>query len=336
MKLDANLGMVDAVPPITEVGPLSERAEAMGADGIWMSEVYTSPITQLSQAAEYTTEAELVLASMVAFPRSPMVTAYTAWDLQRLSGGRFTLGLTSQVKAHVERRFGTEWRPPGPRFRDYIRSVRAIWSAWQAGEEPDYDGEYYTIDFCPPEWRPDPLDLPDVPIYISAVNPYNLKIVGELCDGVHLHVLSTPAYIEESVLPNIETGAAIGDRDPDEVTITDIVFAITGRTAAEIDEARRQVRKRIAFYGSTPGYDIIFSAHGWEDVCDELHDLSRKGEWEQMTSLITDEMLEAFAVEAPWGDLRDEIEARYSHVDRVVLYTPPYRGGERWQAILDG
>jgi probable F420-dependent oxidoreductase len=334
MHIDANLGMVDAVPPIEEIGKLSARAETMGADGIWVSEVYTSPITQAVLAAENTDDAQLILASMVAFPRSPMVTAYTAWDMQRLSGGRFTLGLTSQVKAHVERRFGTAFSPPGPRFRDYIRAVRTIWDAWRTGDPLEYDGEYYSLDFCPPEWRPEPLSEPSVPIYISAVNPYNLKIAGELCDGVHLHVLSTPEYVEESVLPNIATGAEVGDRKADDVSLTDIVFAITGRTDEEREAARRQVRQRIAFYGSTPGYDIIFDAHGWADVCEDLHRLSREDEWGKMTELITDEMLETFAVDAPWDELDEAVEDRYDHVDRVVLYTPPFRGENRWAKLF--
>lgn len=197
----------------------------------------------------------------------------------------------------------------------------------------DYHGDFYEIDLCPPDWRPDESPTSPVPIYVAGVNGFNIKLAGHLCDGLHVHPLSSPAYIEQTVLPALETGLRIGDRDRDDVTLSALVFAITGSTSAEMDEVRESVRRQIAFYGSTRTYRAIFETHGWEDVCDELHELSVSDEWEQMPHFVTDEMLETFAVEAPWDELRAAVEDRYSNIDRVALYTP-FEGDDRWAELV--
>jgi len=329
MQFDAYVPDAD----VTEVGDLAASAESMGFDGLWVTESSHSPYTQLTRAASETDAIEVGSAIAVAFPRSPMVTAYTAWDLQRLAGGRLVLGLGTQVKGHMERRFSVdfEWEKPGPRLREYVEVLQHLWDAWAGSGEVGYEGEFYEITLCPDQWTPDPLDAPAPEVYVAGVNPFNLKLAGHLCDGLHIHPLHSPEYVDEVVVPNVRAGADIGDRDPSEVTLSTQVMAITG-DEAERERARQHARQQIGFYGSTRTYERIFEVHGWADVVEDLHELSTEGRWDELPDLVTDEMLAAFTVEADWPDLREAVADRYDHVDRVSLYTP-FDGGERWQAL---
>lgn len=329
MQIDANL----MSPDVTDTADLARQAEDLGFDGAWVTEISHSPWTLQTRMASATDEIDIGTAIAVAFPRSPMVTAYTAWDLQSFSNGRFVLGLGTQVKGHIERRFSETWESPGPRLREYVQVLRHLWQAWAEDEQVDFHGEFYEIDLCPPDWTPDPIDDPDVPIYVAGVNEFNLKLAGHLCDGLHVHPIHSPAYIEEQVLPALETGANHGDRDPNEVTIAASTFAVAGDTEAERADAREEVRNQIAFYGSTRTYRTIFDVHGWGDICDDLHDLSVNDRWDEMGNLVTDEMVETFSVEGPWDELVDRIEDRYDHVDRLSLYTP-FRGENHWAQFV--
>lgn len=330
MQLDAFL----MSPNIDRAGELSAAAEQLGFDGAWVTETTHSPFTLMTRAADHTHDIDLGTAIAVAFPRSPMVTAYTAWDLQALSEGRFILGLGTQVKGHIERRFAETWDSPGPRIRDYILAIREIWDAWIDGRHPEHDGDFYQISLCPPDWRPAPIDAPKVPIYLACVNEYNVQLAGELCDGLHIHPLNSPAYIEEEVVPNVERGAARAGRDPDDVTLATTVFAVAGDNPADRAAAREDVRQQIAFYGSTRTYRTIFAVHGWDDLCDELHELSVDGRWDEMPELVTDEMVDAFSIEGEWATLREKAERRFSHVDRVALYTA-FRGEDHWTRVIE-
>jgi len=321
-------------PDVTEMGDLAAAAEDMAFDGLWVTETSHSPYTLMTLTSEATAEIDIGSAIAVAFPRSPMVTAYTAWDLQQLSGGRLSLGLGAQVKGHMERRFSVdfEWERPGPRLREYVEVLRHLWDVWESGEEVDYRGEFYEITICPEMFRPDPIDFEAPELYVAGVNPFNLKLAGDLCDGLHIHPMHSPTYIDEVVVPNVETGAGIGDRDPEAVTLSAQLFAITGQ-GEEREQAREFVRHQIGFYGSTRTYRTIFETHGWADVSDTLHDLSTEGRWDELGEHVTDEMVETFSVEANWPDLRATIEDRYEHLDRVSLYTP-FDGGERWEHLV--
>lgn len=320
-------------PEITDASDLAADAEAMGFDGLWVTETSRSPYTLMTLAADATAEIDVGSAISVAFPRSPMVTAYTAWDLQQLSDGRVNLGLGAQVKGHMERRFSVdfEWERPGPRLREYVEVLRHLWDAWESGDEIHYEGEFYEITLCPDQFRPEPIGRPAPELYVAGVNPFNLKLAGHLCDGLHVHPIHSPEYIEEVVRPNVETGAAIDDRDPDDVTLSAQLFAVTG-SGDEREAARESVRQQIGFYGSTRTYRTIFEVHGWGDVCETLHDLSTEGRWDELGEHVSDEMVDAFSVEADWPDLRDAIEERYDHLDRVSLYAP-FDGGDRWRHL---
>ena len=326
MQIDAYL----PTPDLTEIGDLAASAEDHGFDGLWVTESSHSPFTLMTQAAAETSEIDVGSAIAVAFPRSPMVTAYTAWDIHQLSAGRLVLGLGTQVKGHIERRFSVdfEWERPGPRLREYVEVVKHLWDVWESGGEVDYVGDFYQITLAPEQWSPESLGMPVPEIYVAGVNPYNLKIAGHLCDGLHVHPLHSPKYVDEVVVPNVETGAEIGDRDPDEVSLATQVMAISGNETQR-EEARERARRQISFYASARTVGTVLEVHGWGDTVDELHDLSTQGRWDEMPDLITDEMLAAFTVEADWDELPAAIEDRYEHMDRVSFYTP-YDGADRW------
>src|SRR5262245_31653182 len=319
MKLDVNI----AIDHLTDVPALARDAEELGFDGLWASETRHDPFLPLALAAEHTRRASLGTAIAVAFPRSPTVVAHAAWDLQAASGGRLILGLGTQVKGHNVRRFSVPWTPPGPRLRDYILALRAIWECWQSGGPMDFRSEHYTITLMTPFFAPGPIEHPRIPIYVAPVNAYNLRLAGELCEGVHLHPFHAVKYLREFALPHLETGLAKSGRRRGDVTLATSAFMITGRTAAERDRARQLARSQIAFYASTRTYEPVLAAHGWQDLMPRLHRKSVEGDWAGMASLIGDDMLATFAVEAPLDGLAAALTARYAGLlDRVAPYLP--------------
>jgi len=332
MKIDCHISPTD----IERVPTLSQRAEEMGFDGIWASERTHSPYTVLALVAHATKRVDIGSAVALAFPRSPMVTAYTAWDIHHLSEERLKLGLGTQVKGHMERRFSVdfEWSDPGRRFREYVESLEHIWIAWQHGREIEYGGEFYEITFCPEEWTPDHTDMTRPELFVGGVNPFNLKLAGHLCGGLHIHALHTPKYIREEVLPNVKTGAEMGQGGVDEVTSSASVFIIPG-TEDERREKREEVREQIAFYGATRTYRRLFTVHGWGDVCDTLYHLANEQRWDELSDHVSDEMLSTFGVEADWPDLRGVLESRYGGtLDRITPVTR-FNGRDEWNHLTE-
>jgi probable F420-dependent oxidoreductase len=328
MKLDASV----TASHLSEVPALVRELEGLGYDGLWSVETRHDPFLPLALAAEHTTRASLGTAIAVAFPRSPTVVAHTAWDLQAASGGRLILGLGTQVKGHNERRFSVKWTAPGPRLREYILALRALWQAWQTRSPVDFRGEHYAITLMTPFFAPAPIEHPRIPIYIAAVNAYNLELAGELCEGVHLHPFHSLAYLREFALPRIQAGLDKAGRTRADIALATSVFMITGRNADEIAAARQSARAQIAFYASTRTYLPVLAAHGWADLSPRLHRKSVAGDWAGMASLITDEMLAAFAVEAPLDGLAGVLRARYGGLlDRIAPYLPLERRTDRGQ-----
>ena len=319
MKLDINL----AIDSLADVPALARDAEAIGFDGLWTSETRHDPFLPLALAAEHTRRPSLGTAIAVAFPRSPTVVAHAAWDLQAASGGRLILGLGTQVKGHNERRFSVPWTAPGPRLRDYILALRALWECWQTGGRIDFRSEHYSITLMTPFFAPGPIEHPRIPIYIAAVNAYNLRLAGELCEGVHLHPFHSVKYLREFALPHIEAGLAKSGRRRPDITLTTSVFMVTGRTPAERAQARDLVRSQIAFYASTRTYEPVLAAHGWQELMPRLHRKSVEGDWAGMAALVSDEMLATFAVETPLDGLADALGTRYAGLlDRLAPYLP--------------
>jgi probable F420-dependent oxidoreductase len=326
VKLDLNI----AIDDLRDVAALARDAEALGFDGLWTAETKHDPFLPLALAAEHTHRVSLGTAIAVAFPRSPTVVAHTAWDLQAASGGRVIVGLGTQVKGHNERRFSVKWTAPGPRLREYILALRALWHCWQTDGRIDFRGEHYSITLMTPFFAPGPIEHPRIPIYIAAVNAYNLRLAGELCDGVHLHPFHSVKYLREYAIPHIEEGLERCGRQRADVTLATSVFMVTGRTAAEVARAREQARAQIAFYASTRTYEPVLAAHGWQDLMPRLHRKSVEGDWAGMAALVTDEMLEVFTVEAPLADLAAALTARYGGLlDRVAPYLPLERRTKR-------
>lgn len=334
LKIDANVhGLLHDVPAH------AEAAEETRFDGIWSHETSHDAFAPLPVIADHTSELEFGTRIATAFTRSPMVLAQTAWDLQAFSGGRFILGLGTQVKTHNKRRFSVEfeWESPGPRLREVIESLRHIWDVFQGRtEELDYEGEFYRFSLMSETWNPGPIDYPDVPIYIAAVNEYNIRLAGELCDGVCLHAFNTPSYTREVIAPLVREGTDRAGRSTDEVTVSASPFVITGRDDEESEKRRENVRERVAFYASTPTYKDVMAHHGWEDVGRELHGLSREGEWDEMADLVTDEMLAAFAIEAPIDEVADAVREEYGEIADRVLLSIDFDGEPYWETIVDG
>ena len=280
-------------------------------------------------AAEHTRRIELGTSIAVAFARSPMDTAYQAWDLAQFSQGRFILGLGTQVKAHIERRFSMPWGPPVPMLREYIHALRAIWRSWQTGERLNFRGKFYKFTLMSPFFNPGPIDYPDIPIYIAGVNEGLCRLAGEVADGFHVHPLNSARYVRECVRPWIEAGARKAGRRLEDVAVSVTVFVVTGRDEAEMEKERESVRQQIAFYASTPTYRTVLELHGWGDTAQELSRLAARQRWDEMPRLITDEMLETFAVVAPRDRLAEAVKARYAGLaDRITYYAAFLEGDE--------
>jgi probable F420-dependent oxidoreductase len=335
MRLDAGLAVEGKhLPGIDEVG---RAAEDLGFDGLWTSETKHDSFLPLAVAASGTRKLDLGTSVAISFSRSPMTTAQISWDLQDLSGGRFILGLGTQVKAHVTRRFSMPWDRPAARLKDYILALRAIWRSFQTEGSLDYEGEFYRHTLMTPFFNPGPIDQPGIPIYIAGVNTRLARLAGELCDGFHIHPFHSPEYIHRTVKPAIAEGAGRENRNPEDVVLATSVFVITGESEKEIQDQREKMRAQAAFYASTPTYRTVLEAHGWQDTGERLGELARNKKWDEMPDLITDEMLHTFAIETAPDEVGPVLKERYEGlIDRAALYMP-FVPGERddfWRAII--
>jgi probable F420-dependent oxidoreductase len=333
MKLDT------VFPPLAlgDVPAFARAAEDLGFAALWTAETSHDPYLPLALAAEHTQRIELGTSIAVAFPRSPLVHAQIAWDLQAQSNGRFILGLGTQVKGHNERRFGIAWEAPGPRLREMILTIRAIWDCWQNGTKPQFQGDYYRFTLMTPFFNPGPIAHPNIPIYIAGVNTYMCRLAGELCDGFHVHPFHSLRYLREHLLPEVEEGLAKSGRARTDLTLSTSAFVITGGNDEEITRARDAVRMQISFYASTRTYVRVLETHGWGDTAARLNEKAAKGDWAGMGSEITDEMLEVFAVTAPYDEIAATVQAKYDGIlDRVAFYVPFHPGsdGDRWRRLV--
>jgi probable F420-dependent oxidoreductase len=327
MKLDASIGFaVD----LKEAGGVAQAAESLGFDAIWTSETQHDPFLPLTHAAAATTRLYFGTAVAIAFARSPLLVAHTAWDLAKQSDGRFMLGLGTQVQAHIERRFGMTWSPPVPRLREYVQAIRAIWTAWQSGDRLNFRGSEYKLTLMTPFFSPGPIDFPNIPIFIAGVGTPLCKLAGEVADGFHVHSYHTRHYLSEVVLPAITAGAQKADRKREAIEIATLAFAALNEAEIELQ------RQQIAFYASTPSYRPVLEWHGWGKVGEALSSLAARAKWDEMPQLITDEMLETFVIIGSWDDIADKLHAKYDGLlDRVGLYRPfvPGLEDEQWQQL---
>lgn len=333
MKFDVQLGVYD----LKAIPEEAQRMERMGFDALWSFETLNDPFLALAFAATSTENLRVGTNIAVAFARTPMSLAMTSWDLQRASQGRFMLGLGTQVRAHIERRFGAQWGAPAARVGEAIRCIRAIWDCWQNGSKPDFKGEFYQFKLMTPFFNPGPLDHPEIPIYLAGVNPTILKVAGEVADGLHVHPLHSVRYLQEVIRPSLDEGARKNGRTVDDLELFAPVFVITGQTKAEEAEREAFVRSQIAFYASTPNYRAVMDLHGWSATSEKLGKMVRAGEWEKLGDEINDEMLDAFAVTGTPGQLPGMLRKRYQGLlQRVSLYfsIPQGDSEEFWTGFL--
>ncbi|HUO05059.1 MAG TPA: TIGR03617 family F420-dependent LLM class oxidoreductase [Candidatus Binataceae bacterium] len=324
MKLDTGL----ATRNLREVPEIARAAEDAGFDAIWVPEAGNDGFLPAALIAEHTKRIKTGTSVAIAFPRSPMVTAYTAWDLAGLSQGRFMLGLGTQVKGHIERRFSVKWDEPVPRLREYIQSLRAIFKCWSEGcSKLSFKGKYYNFSLMTPFFTPPPHNYSNIPIYIAGVNEYICRLAGELCDGLHAHPFNSPKYLREFVIPNVEKGLAKAGRSRKDFTMATTAFVIVGNNKDEIERARAGIRQQISFYASTRTYKVVLETHGWGEVCDRLNAMAAKGDWAAMGQQITDEMLDVYTVSGTFDDIADKVHERYDGLlDRVAFYIPYHAG----------
>lgn len=301
-------------------GAAAERAGKLGYDGFFTAETSHDPFLPLMIAAGTGADLDLGTAIAVAFPRSPMVTAMTSWDLAEASRGRFILGLGTQVRAHITRRFSTEWGSPMRRLRDYVMALRAIWDSWSQQTPLRYEGDFYRFTLMTPFFDPGPIPHPHPPVAIAGVGPHLSRLAGEICDGFHVHPFHTVAYLDQVVLPALAEGAQEAGRSPDDCERISTVFVVTGDDDAEMERSMQAVKQQIAFYASTPSYAPVLEASGW-DFGPRLTAMSKRGGWEEMGEVVTDEVVEEVSVVAPVDKVGAAIRERYgTRIQRVGLY----------------
>ena len=305
---------------LKDVGAVANRIESAGYDGVSTQENRFDPFLPLVLAAVQTERLSLRTSIAIAFARSPMAVATTAWDLQRASNGRFIVGLGSQVKGHNVRRFSVPWSPSAPRLREYVEALRAIWRCWATGERLNYEGNHYQFTLMTPNFTPDPLPCPPPQIQIAAVGPAMLRVAAETCDGVQLHPFCTARYLQEKVIPRLETGLQGSGRPRSDFEISGGGFIATGADDEAVAKTWEWVRMRIGFYGSTPSYWPVFAVHGLEDLGHKLNDMSKKGQWEAMTKEIPDDVVKLFVAAGRHDQIAGAIQQRFGGlVDTVAL-----------------
>jgi probable F420-dependent oxidoreductase len=320
---------------LANVATAVSTLERRGYDCCWTAEINHDPFLPLVLAAEHTTTIELGTSIAVAFARNPMTVANVGWDLQAYSQGRFILGLGSQIKPHIEKRFSMPWSQPVPRMREFVLALREIWACWQDGTKLRFEGEFYTHKIMTPMFTPQPQPHGFPKVFVAAVGEGMTEMCGEVADGMLAHAFTTKRYFEEVTTPALLRGMARSGRQRSDFQLSCPIFVVTGEDDEALATAAVGTRKQIAFYASTPAYRKVLELHGWGDLQTELHHLSLEGDWDVMGSLIDDEILDAFAVVAPLGEIAGRIRDRCDGViDRVLVGFPSSVSEETITALL--
>jgi probable F420-dependent oxidoreductase len=332
MKVDAG----QYAPSVDAAANAAVAAERDGYDGWWTFETQIDPFLGCAVAAERTERVDIGTSIVVAFARNPMTVALQANDVQALSGDRFTLGLGSQIKPHITRRYSMPWSHPAPRMREFILAIRAIWECWATDGKLDFHGDFYSHTLMAPFFNPGPNPHGNPRIMLAAVGPLMTQAAGEVADGILIHAFSTERYLREATLPALEKGFAKAGRTREGFEITAPAFIVARDTEEEIAEGVALVKQQIAFYGSTPAYRPVLDLHGWGNLQEELLAMTKRGEWDRMGELIDDELLHTFAVVGTPEDAIAEVKRRYGDIcTRITLTLPQDRDEGRWQALFD-
>ena len=330
MKVDGGIGF-----DLTKAAESAKEQEAAGYAGIWSAETSHDPFYPLLLAAEHTERIELGTSIAVAFARNPMLLANTGYDLQAYSKGRFVLGLGSQIKPHITKRFSMEWSHPAARMREMVLAIRAIWDCWNNGTKLDFRGDFYTHTLMTPFFNPGPNPYGNPKIFLAGVGELMTEVAGEVCDGFLCHGFTTEKYLHEVTLPALARGRAKVGKTLEGFEVMGPSFVVTGNNEDQLKEAAAGTRQQIAFYGSTPAYKGVLDAHGWGGLQDELNALSKQGKWVEMGTLIDDEILNTFAVVGEPEQIAPELHARYGDcIQRISFYAPYKSDPERWKTVI--
>lgn len=335
MKVDGGLG-----PDLShDLGTFAAQAaeqEAAGYNGIWTAETNHDPFFPLLLAAGTTSDVDLGTGIAVAFSRSPMTLAATANDLQAFTSGRFILGLGSQIKPHIEKRFSMPWSHPAARMREFILAMRAIWACWNDGTKLDFQGDFYTHTLMTPFFDPGPNPHGPPRVFLAGVGEKMTEVAGEVCDGFICHAFTTERYLREVTIPALERGLDASGRTLADIEISGPAFVVTGSDEESFEKSKAGTRQQIAFYGSTPAYRGVLDLHGWGDLQPELNAMSKAGKWKEMGELIDDDMLDTFAVVAEPSGIAPAFTARFGDVvDRLSFYAPYKNDPDTWLPVIE-
>jgi probable F420-dependent oxidoreductase len=320
-----------------EMPAAARELEELGYDGVFTAETSHDPFLPIALAALETERIELATGIAVAFARNPMSTAVVGNDLQLYTKGRFILGLGSQIKPHIEKRFSMPWSEPAKRMREFILAMRAIWACWNDGDTLDFRGEFYRHTLMTPFFNPGPNPYGTPKVFLAAVGERMSEVAGEVADGILLHGFTTERYVREVTMPALERGWARAGKQRGDFELSGPMFVVTGTNEEEYEAARRGTKQQIAFYGSTPAYRGVLELHGWGDLQSDLNRLSKQGEWVQMGELVDDEILGTFAVTGEPEEIPAKLLDRYGDVvDRVSFYAPYKSDPERWSRVVEG
>jgi probable F420-dependent oxidoreductase len=331
MKVDGGIGT-----DLSKAGAESKEREEAGYSGIWTAETNHDPFLPLVLAAGHTERVELGTSIAVAFARNPMLLANLGYDLQAYSKGRFVLGLGSQIKPHITKRFSMPWSHPAPRMREMILAVRAIWDSWNNGTKLDFRGDFYTHTLMTPFFNPGPNPYGTAKIFLAGVGELMTEVAGEVADGFLCHGFTTEKYLREVTIPALERGRAKAGKTLEGFEIVGPSFVVTGTSEDELAAAAKGTKQQIAFYGSTPAYKPVLDLHGWGGLQDELNTLSKQGKWEEMGQLIDDEILTTFAVVGEPERIGPELHTRFGDcIQRISFYAPYRSDPDRWKKVLE-
>ena len=307
-----------------DIGAHAARAEAMGFDGLQVPDAIHDGLLLATLALNATSSLIVGTAVLVAFPRSPMITAIASWDLQAMSGGRFEVGLGTQIKPNIERRYSARWDSPVPQLREYVQAMKAVFHSFQTGERLNFEGEHYTLTKLQPFFNPGPIDHPNIPILCGAVGPAMTKMVGRIADGMITHPTNTPPrYIREVCLPRLQQGFADSERDPDSFKLVLGPLTATGKDESEVVAAWEKQRSMLGFLYSTPAYWPSLELFGWQDKGQQLLDMTRSGDWAAMPGIITDDMLEQFVPRGTYANIAQVFRERYAGLTRRITFPMP-------------
>ncbi|MCP5027031.1 MAG: LLM class F420-dependent oxidoreductase [Actinomycetia bacterium] len=337
MKVDGGLSLAQS---LNGAARAAKDAEAAGYDGIWTAETSHDPFLAHVLAAEHTETVEIGTSIAVAFARNPMLLANTGYDLQDYSGGRFILGLGSQIKPHITKRFSMEWSKPAARMREMVQAIRAIWDCWNNDTKLDFRGDFYTHTLMTPFFNPGPNPHGNPKVFLAGVGELMTEVAGEVCDGFICHGFTTERYLREVTIPALNRGRAKAGKKPlaesDDFEIVGPSFVVTGSDEDELAKAALGTKQQISFYGSTPSYRPVLDLHGWGGLQDELNTMSKQGKWEEMATVVDDEILNTFAVVAEPEGIAPELKARYGDVIQRISFYAPYKADPaKWQPIME-